>query len=663
MSAVTDPVGDVRWGRRLTVVVGVLYVGVAVYVFATAGRRMHGDDAVIVILADKSLRSHALIASDWYYANGDVWVFGPHLFALLPVAILGVGFASLLASLVLAFLTQLGAAWWAYVRLCGGRWSAALATMMTLMAWSVWHVDFNYVQVAYGFVTILYLLVFTACATLGEAEKPPWWRWLLLGAAVAAIAIQNPMRAFTYGVAPTLVGVAWPWRGLPVRRRLAIGASVVGGWVVAWASYRWLVLPAVELSVPSGHVSFVLRGWGGIKANLAMLERGILVLCGGGSSGVRAIPGLLLALGALGLTIHEVVSSRAFTALRCACVMVLAQFGGVLMLVIVGNLLTEAESTRYVMPGWLGLLGLGAILAGRALTSTGRGVRRIAQAWLVLLPITAVGALPDVRPPAPVTFLRPDSSELQDLAAELEHRGLTAGFSINVTANLLTMFSHGTAVTCPVTFRNAVIPERWLADTSCFRASRLPRRFFIVIDRIELEEASLRQTLPAPLERIRVGDTYEAYVYRTADVSLAWLDLPVPDGPNAVFPMRFSASNLQLVREKVVFQTDELVGTGEPGTVVYGPYIELLKGEYEAVWYGRGVGGPGRISFTAMASFGRNRLAPATEFPTEALRPTRGELIRIPFSLSRSRQQIEFPVTSIDGGRIVLDELVVERKR
>lgn len=656
---------DQRWLRAVVLLTSLVFVGVAVYVFAVDfAARLHPDGAVMAILADKLLRAPGLVVSDWYYANGDVWVFGPQLFALIPVAIFGVGLASLLISLVLTFTLQTVGAVMAYRRLCGEPWIAGLAAMTTLMAWSVWHVDFNYVQVAYGFVTVLYLILFATCAALGDVTAPRWWRFAALGALVIAIAVQNPVRALTYGLAPVFIACAWPWRDLAWRKRFAIAGTMIGGWLVAYAVYRWLVLPAVQLSVPSGHVSFAIRGWARIKDNLELLRRGIVVLCGGGESSVRALPGILLLVGALGLVGRELVSSRAFTALRFVCVAALAQFGGVLVLVVVGNLLTDPESTRYLLPGWLVLLGLAAIIAARAFgPSVQTWGRRFATGWLVMVPVAALAAIPDARPPAPVTFLRPDAAELRDVASELEHRGLTAGFSINIAGNLVTLFSHGTAVTCPLTFRNALIPQRWLADTSCFLASRLPERFYVVVDQIELELKSLGQTLPAPIERFTVGDTYAVYVYRTAEASLAWLDLPIPDGIDAVFPMRFAASNLQLTREKVVFQGEELVGTGEAGTVVYGPYIELLKGDYDAVWYGRGLGGPGQVSFSAIASFGRNRLAPTVDIASAKLPTTRAELIRIPFSLSRARQQIEFPVTSSDGGRVSLHELVIERKR
>jgi len=50
-----------------------------------------GDAAVPALLADQALAANSPVVANWYYANGEVWVLGPHLFAMIPVAI-GVDF-------------------------------------------------------------------------------------------------------------------------------------------------------------------------------------------------------------------------------------------------------------------------------------------------------------------------------------------------------------------------------------------------------------------------------------------------------------------------------------------------------------------------------------------------------------------------------------------
>src|SRR4051794_3432058 len=97
-----------RWLRVVFWATALVFVGVAVYVYALRfSAWIDSDAAVPVLLADKVLHARAPVVGDWYYANGDVWALGPQLLAALPVAILGLGPASLLATLVVGFVLEI----------------------------------------------------------------------------------------------------------------------------------------------------------------------------------------------------------------------------------------------------------------------------------------------------------------------------------------------------------------------------------------------------------------------------------------------------------------------------------------------------------------------------------------------------------------------------
>lgn len=653
-----------RWLGAVFLATALVFAGVAVYLYAFRFFDwLESDAAVTALLAARALEAKTPIVADWYYANGDIWGLAPHLLAILPVALLGPGPASLLAAVVLGFVLELAAFVKLYLRLCGELWLAVLAAMATLMAWSNAHAAYAYIQLAYGWLTCLYMLAFTAFATVAEAAALRRRRLAAAGVLVALIALQNPTRALVYVVAPLAAGCLWPWRGVARRRRIEIAAAAAAGWVLAYAAYTWLLAPAVALSVPRGHLEFAIGGIARIRANVAMLGRGLAVLCSDGVElTARAAAGLLLLAGALVLVCREVFASRALTALRFVGVVVLAQLGAVLVPLLVGTLLYDPESIRYLMPSLLAVLGLAAVIAVRTLREAARGwARRLAIGWLVALPLAALAAIPNVRPPAPRTYLWPDAAELSAVADELVRRELSHGFALHLVANLLTLDTDGRARTCPVSFRNLVMPRRWLADTACFAAGALPERFFVVADQTDEVRQAIRATLPPELERFSVGDTYEVYVFRTAASPLDWLELPVLDGELATFPLRFPATHRQLVRDRAAAEAGELVATGEPGTVLFGPYIALPRGSYEASWLGGGVGRGGRITFAARA--GSRDLAPPVVVEAADLARRHGELVRLSFTLKRARTDIEFPIESAGGGRVSLHELVIERKR
>jgi hypothetical protein len=645
-----------------------IFAAVAVYIF---GFRffawLESDATVPVLLAAKALHAKSLVVSDWYYANGDLWVLAPHLFAILPVAILGAGPPALLVGNLMGFALELFVLVKVYRRYCDASWIAWFAAIATLAAWSKSHIAYEYIQLSYGLSTVLYIVTFHMFARLGTDETIRRGRWVAIGLFIAVITINNPTRSLVFLFAPLLVGIAWPWRGFAMRRRLSLAAVATMGWAIGWAGYTYWLSPFVAWSSPRGHVGFVIGGLKQIEANLSMFGRGIVILCAGGGgfetavkSGVW-IPGALILVGALALVTREALS-REWTPLRWMSVVVVGQFGIVLGPLLIGNVLDYPEASRYLMASLVSLVGLAVILAVRTYADkVGVWWRRLAIAWLVAVPVGALVAVPDVAPPSPVIRMWPDAPELQKIADELVRRHLTHGFAERLSANVLTLDSGGKALTCRTTMYDVLMPQRWLASTSCYDPATFPDRFFVVSYQDEFELGTLHATLPTELESFHVGDTYEVHVYRTKDVPLNWLDLPIPGGDLARFPIWISAIHPQLMHGNVELQGSALVATGTKGIVVYGPYIDLPKGKYVATWMGNGVESTGELTFRVTSGFGRRKLAKPITLDASTIPRGRHAVVRIPFTLKRPIDNVDFRVFSAGGGRVSLHELMIER--
>jgi hypothetical protein len=653
-----------RWLRVVFLATALVFLGVATYLYALRFFVwIESDASVTALLAARALHAGLPVVSDWYYANGDVWVLAPHLIALLPVAVLGVGPSSLLVAVVAGFALELYAVTQVFARLCGERWVGLFAAMVTLMAWSRAHVGFVYIQLGYGFLSVLFLVAFWAFATLAAHAPARPWRWPGAGLLVALFAVQNPTRGLAFLAAPIVVGAVWPWRRLSARRRLAAIATVLLGWLVADVIYTAVLQRHVTFSQPRGLIVFSLKDWNGVIANVEMLWRGLVLLWGvNGESTWPAAPGALVMLGALALVTRDVLSTRTLTALRFVCVVVSAQLVGVLVPLLCGNLLLDAGSVRYLMPSLLTVYGLAAVLAVRALAEPSRTWRWLATGWLVLVPIAALVATPNARPPAPAVDAWPSVRDLRQVREGLAQRGLTRGFSNVINANILDLQARGALTTCPIYFAHVLIPHRWLTDTSCYTRSALPDRFYVVADRGDArDEAALGATLPPPLERFAAGRTYEVFVYRTAEASFAWFDLPLPDGELLPLPLRLPAPHLALHRREVALDDSELVATGKPGFVVYGPYLKLPRGDYEVTWTGRGVASPGELTFTVDSDFGQDVLARVV-MPASEIGKARAQIVRLSFTIDRMRNAVEFPVFSAGGARVALDDVVLARR-
>ena len=660
-----------RWLQAVVVVTALVFAGVAVtlYGFRFVGW-LEADAGVAAVLAGKALHARLPIVGDWYYANGDVWVLAPHLLAILPVAVLGVGQASLLVSIVVGLVIEIVVYARLYARLAGERWVGGFAALVTLMVWSRAHVRFVYIQLAYGFGAMMCLIAFGALATLAADAPARPRRWVAASLFVAVIAVQNPTRWLVFVLAPVLVGCVWPWRGLALRRRLAVIAAVTLGWLVGAIVYTLVLQRAVSFAYPPGHIDFAVKGAAGIARNLDMLWQGVRMLCGARQQlSLRVLPSGLVMLGALVLVGREVLAARAVTALRFVCVVVTAQLAGVLVPLVIGNLMINSSSVRYAMPSLLVVFGLAAVLAVRALGEPGRVWRRLAMGWLVLVPIAALLATPKASPPKPRAYAWSDARELLALGPELARRGLTHGYSSLLNENLVNLGAGGRSITCPVYFSYILIPQRWLADTSCYTASALPDRFYVVSDHDTSDDAALRATLPPPAERFHIGPTYEVSVYRTTEVSLAWLELPIHDGDELRFPLRLAATHLAFHRGVVAAEPDRLVATGQPGYVVFGPYLRLPRGDYRVAWRGSpivsgGVSGGasgGSLTFSVTADASKHVLARSV-IATSAIRADHAVLVELAFTVENAREGVEFPIASAGGARVALDELVLERR-
>ena len=653
--------GSPLWLRIVVGATALIFAAVAIYVFGfefTA--RLHPDDTVIVFLADKALHAKSPVATDWYYANGEIWVIGQHLLALLPVAIAGVTTASLWASLVIGFVFQLAVLACCFRRLASEHWVAALAVIATSIAWSHSHIDFEYVQLAYGFGACMYLLAFTQLAGVADGATPR--RGLLFGAVLVAVfAMENPPRTMVFMVVPVLVACAWPWRGVGARARIRIAGTAVGAWLLAFALYKLVLVRVVTFAYPAGYVAFELADAKRIVTNFHLLRDGLVALCGGDGSVVRAVPGFAVVCGAIALVVRDVISTRVLTARRFVGAVLLTQLVLVLALSVFGTVLSNETSVRYLIPSLISLVGIAILVAVEAFGSAPVRARRFAVAWLVAIPIAALVAVPDARPQPPLAAMRPDGAAIAPIAEALARRGLHRGFAIHLAASLLTVESGGDVVACPVTFWHAIIPSRWLTDTSYFDRATLPDRFFVVAGRTQVERDAIQLTLGPAIERFTASDTYDIYVYRTADTDMAWLDLPIRDGDDAVFPMHLPAKHLQLVHDKAVLAGGDLVATGEQGTIVYGPYIALPRGNYDISWIGNGIESTGELEFAVTATGGRTTfLARAKLDPTKVGRE-RAELVRMRVKLATRRDNVEVIATSHGGARVALHELVIEK--
>jgi hypothetical protein len=657
--------------RRLTNTLGavsalVFLVDVVYLVGGKLPHVVHSDTAGNMLIAAASLDSRSVLTTHWFYSNGDVWLLTPHLFALVPIAIGGLGTTTLVVSWFLALAAEATALGWAYRRLSSRMGVAIPATCLTLLAWSRMHVMFVYVEVAYAMFAALYTLLFTIAATLVAARATSIRSaraWAASGAALmGVVTAQNPIRALVFVLAPLGVACVWRWNGLTFRTRAATLAGAAASWGVGYAVYELGFKRALTFSTPSGHVDFVVKDAAGIAENVRLLARGLRTLTG---DGVFAAPAFIALLGAMAIVVAHVFS-RALTPVRFVCVAVLAQLGAAVVPMVVGNLVLNPESVRYAMPSILVLFGLATIIAVEMLSSAGRR-RTAALGWIATTSAAALLSL--VQVVGRYTLEAPNGQWAhreahEELARELSARGLSHGFATYWNANVVTLLSNGRARTCPVNFGASVVPYRWGTDVRCFEPSRLPDRFFVALTPAEREPARepIAKTFPEPIERFEVAGWFDVRVFATRESSPSWLAPPLPEGERIRFPLHIAATHPQLSAANAIAKDGRIVATGKEGTVVYGPYLRLPKGAYTLRWSGTSLGTNGEIAFDVTGSDGKVTLAQRSIRADALPRGPDAELATLEFVLADPMPAVETRVFSRGGATAELTGLVLDRR-
>jgi hypothetical protein len=632
-----------------------------VYVYFVRLRQfVHSDAAALVLLGKSAIDAHAIIPTRWYWGNGDVWLFAAPIVAG-PVALFGVGLETLRIVDVLVFLLELCALTYLFRLLSKSTIVSVLAAAVTLLGISRLHLLFVYVELAYGFIAAQFFAIPVLVATAARAgkRKRTWAVPLSLAFLLAAC---NPTRFLVCGLAPLLLATAWPWRGVMLRRRATIGALLTASWVLAWATYRFAFPRLLTFAPGSGHAHFVVADLAGMVANIGMIGRGLIALSGNpGELRLAVIPGLLFVLAAIVLVAFHVFEDREPTPLRFVGLVQLAQLGALAVPMIVGNLMLNPLSGRYLMPALLPIFGISVVVAHDALGT--RGTRRIvSMVWLALAPamgLLALGRMIGASLEAANAQWSNRSGHLA-VAKELAARGLRHGFASYWHANLVTLLSNGRVRTCPVSVGDEVYPYKWGVDSGCFERSNIGDRVYFVAaaeERVPYASGVMKTFGPA-VDRFEAGG-FEVSIFESASLEWGWLALPLPSGDAIRFPLVLSANHPAIRRGNVARSDRSLVATGKEGNLVFGPYLDLPAGDYTARWFGRGIASPGDIAFDAFAQdtghLGDFRV-PAKDLVG------RDELASVSFTLPGATRGVELRVHADDGARVELRELRIERR-
>ncbi|HEY6895065.1 MAG TPA: hypothetical protein VI258_12905, partial [Rhodanobacteraceae bacterium] len=230
-----------RFDRILAAIACVLVLAGTGILIHGLSDRISGDAAVPLLLARRMLETGSPMPADWYYGNGDFWIFGPQLFVLPFVAAWGVVPRALACGNALGLAFVFAAAL-ALGRAAGARWPAALiAASLPVALYSHFQREFVVVQLSYGLMAAKLML--TLAAAIAVLRMPSERRaWIALVAYIVLLGVwtaESPARPLAYLVLPLGAWIALHRE--PARRAAALGAATLVAIGAGWLVRQWLL--------------------------------------------------------------------------------------------------------------------------------------------------------------------------------------------------------------------------------------------------------------------------------------------------------------------------------------------------------------------------------------------------------------------------------------
>jgi len=191
-------------------------------------------------------------------------------------------------------------------------------------------------------------------------------------------------------------------------------------------------------------------------------------------------------------------------------------------LLVVGNVMVDPVSDRYLMPSWL-LAISGAVIAARTLVTW----RWIAVLLVIAFPLGGVLNAIGIRDAGSATDAAglPRPPAMDGVIAVLRETGLARGFATHRYANVATVRSEGAVELCDMHLQPTPAPARWLDAAPCFDPARYANGFFVLLapgERDTAHASALTATIGVP-DEVREADGYAIWLYRGASADLAWL--------------------------------------------------------------------------------------------------------------------------------------------
>ncbi len=492
---------------------------VLLFVFFAFRWLFHSDAATKVLLAYEVVKSGSIIPPDWYFVNGDIWLFFIHLPLILIGKAMDYSWSSYVVNTLFYVALYLAALLFFLRHFRVSFSSKILLFVMALSAYSTVNAMMVFGELA-GITEPIFIFTFLGVIlALEKREKGNTALYWLTGLLIFVFAAGAPGRSFIYNTAPALMVAFFLWIDKRSRKYLILFGTITLAFVLAYLVYHWMLLPNVEMKFSRNNLYFAT--YDEVWMNIDLFAKGLFFyfsLEGPRSLDVASFDGALYFFNfALVLFMLTATVKKMQLKTREVGFETILSFMTLYFLVVIGYLYIfanplakDATTFRYFRPLFYIVMIFTVLYVDRFNKPIKQIVIVVMLAHLTLINYKIYSSNSSFKE------LRHAHNNHEGVANYLMQHKLTYGFASYWNAGVTMALARNKSIVAPIHLHD-FSPRRWLSAENWFHRTDTKKTFLLLAaGEYNGLKGSLNKFIPRdPLETLHIGN-YVVLVYDTS---------------------------------------------------------------------------------------------------------------------------------------------------
>ncbi|MEA3455514.1 MAG: hypothetical protein U9R26_03315 [Campylobacterota bacterium] len=489
---------------------------VLLFVVFTFQWYFHSDAATKMLLASEIIKNGTIIPPDWYYVNGDIWIFFIHLPLVILERIFGYGWAGYVTNSIVYICIYLAAFIYFAKQLKVGFSSKILLFVMAFSAYSTVNA-----MMVFGELTGISepIFIFTLLGIFLSLEKSQDKKYFwMMGILIFVYTVAGPSRSLINNASPAILVTFLLYIDSKSKKYLLLMGTILLSFSIASAVYFLLLAPNVLMEFSRNNLSFA--SYSEVFMNIDIFTKGLFSyfsLEGPRSLKVESFNGglyflnfLFLLFAITAIVKMTQVKTKEISLVNIVSFLFLYYFITIGYLYIFTNPLAKDSTTfRYFRP----LFYLAMIFMVLYIDKFNKAFRDTLIV-ILLLYLTTINYKVYTSNASPGQLWRAHNKS-QGVANYLMDQNLTHGYASYWHAGVTMTLTGNKTVVAPIHLHNFT-PRRWLSSESWFHNTQAKRTFLLLTQgEYGNVKANIKKYIPKdPIDKVIVGN-YVILIYES----------------------------------------------------------------------------------------------------------------------------------------------------